>query len=307
MDPLSDVLSLLQPRSYASGGLTAGGRWSIQYPQHEGVKSYAVVKGECLLSMESIGEPVRLTAGDCLLLPHGRPFRLGSDLTTPSIDARTLYSGARYNGILSCSPGQEFVLMGSHFIVDGNAGFLLKVLPPIIHLQKESDKASLRWSVERIMQELRDPQPGGLLVVQQVAYTVLVQALRLHLAETNGESNGWLFALGHKQIGAALSSIHNDPAHTWTLSKLAASAGMSRTSFAQMFKKTVGTSPMEYLTRWRMLLAANRMKHSNDSVSQLAQSLGYQSESAFSAAFKRTLGTSPRQYSREQPSQANAS
>ena len=297
MDPLSDVLSLLKPRSYASGGLTAGGRWAIQYPQHDGIKCYAVITGECWLALEGLADAIRVRTGDCLLLPHGRSFRLASDLTSLPVDARVLYSGAAYNGIVSCNPGKEFFLVGSHFLLDGNAGLLLDVLPSIVHLQKKSDKSSMRWSVMRMMQELRDPKLGSFLIVQQIAYTMLVQALRLHLTEGLRGGVGWLFALADKQIGKAIGIMHEDPARDWTLQELAGNIGMSRTTFAQKFKRTVGVPAMEYLKRWRMLLAGDRLLHSKDPISVIAQSLGYESESAFSAAFRRTMGCSPRQYS----------
>jgi AraC-like DNA-binding protein len=75
---------------------------------------------------------------------------------------------------------------------------------------------------------------------------------------------------------------------------------MSRTSFALKFKETLGVSPMDYLTRWRMLLAADRLTHSSDAISTIASSLGYESESAFSTAFKRIMGYPPRRYSQQQ-------
>ena len=189
--------------------------------------------------------------------------------------------------------------VGGHFALAGNhAGILLGVLPPIVHIRKESDKAALRWSLERMMQELREPQPGGFLVAQHLAHMMLVQALRLHLAEGSKGGVGWLFALADKQMSAAISAMHDDPAHRWTLQELAERAGMSRSTFALKFKETVGASPMEYLTRWRMLLAGDRLANSGDPISVIALSLGYESESAFSTAFKRVMGCSPRQYSR---------
>jgi AraC-like DNA-binding protein len=99
-------------------------------------------------------------------------------------------------------------------------------------------------------------------------------------------------------MSAAINSMHDDPAHGWTVQKLAERAGMSRSTFALKFKETVGASPMEYLTRWRMLLGGDKLANSNDPISVIALSLGYESESAFSTAFKRVMGCSPRQYSR---------
>jgi AraC-like DNA-binding protein len=300
MDPLSDVLSLLKPRSYVFRGFDVGGEWSIQFPRHEGIKCYAVVLGRVWLSVEGVPDATRLQAGDCFLLPRGRPFRLASDMNLTPVDALTILSGAGDAAIATYNGGGDFFGVGGYFDFAGDhAGILLSALPPIVHIRRESDKAALRWSMERMMQELREPQPGGFLVAQHLAHMMLVLALRLHLAEGPG-GVGWLFALADKQMGAAINAMHGDPAHRWTLQGLAERAGMSRTSFALKFKATVGASPMEYLTRWRMLLAGDRLAHSSDPISVIALSLGYESESAFSTAFKRAMGRSPRQYGRGQ-------
>jgi AraC-like DNA-binding protein len=205
----------------------------------------------------------------------------------------------RVGAIGKWNGGGDCFIVGGHFALDGaHADILLGVLPPIVHIRKESDKAALRWSLERMRQELHDPQPGGVLVAQHLAQMLLVQALRLHLAEGLKGRVGWLFALADKQMSAAMNAMHEDPARRWTLQELAGRAGMSRSTFALKFKETVGTSPMEYLTGWRMRLAGDRLTNSNDPVSVIALSLGYESESAFSTAFKRTMGCSPRQYGR---------
>ena len=302
MDPLSDVLSLLKPRSYVSAGFDAGGDWSIQFPdQHEHLKCYAVVSGECWLSVEDVPDSVRLKTGDCFVLPSGRPFRLASDMTLTPTDAGAIFPPAREGGVVSLNGGGDFFLVGSRFAVSGNhAGILLGMLPPIVHIWKESDRAALRWSVERMMQELREQQPGCFLVAQHLAHMMLVQALRLYLTEGSRDDVGWLFALADKPIGAAINLLHANPAHCWTLQELAERANMSRSTFALRFKERVGASPIEYLTRWRMLLAGDRLENSSDPISVIALSLGYESESAFSTAFKRVMGCSPRQYSRGQ-------
>lgn len=303
MDPLSDVLSLLKPRSHMSAGLEAGGDWSILFPDPQGsIKCGAVVKGECWLSVDDVAEPIRLNSGDGFLLPSGRPFRLASDLGLPPRDARELFPHARNGGIVSYNGGGDFSLVSSRFNLAGShADLLLGMLPPAVHVRSEPDQSSLRWSVERMMLELRNQKPGNILMIQHLAHMMLVHALRLHLAEGTRGGVGWLFALADRNVGAAIAAIHNDPAQRWALQSLAEVAGMSRSSFAQRFKETVGTSPMEYLTRWRMLLAGDRLENSGDSVSAIALSLGYESESAFSTAFKRVMGCSPRRYSRGHP------
>jgi AraC-like DNA-binding protein len=299
MDPLSDVLSLLKLHGYGCGGFDVGGDLCLQFPKHAGIKCYAVVSGQGWLSVAGVPDPVQLKAGDCFLLPLGFPFQLASDLTVPPVDALTIIRAASKNGsIASFNGGGNFFIAGGHFALTGShAGVLQAMLPPIVHIRNEADKAELRWCMERMRQELREPRPGGFLVAQQLATMILVQALRLHLAEGLGNGVGWLFALADRQMAAAINAMHDDPAHRWTLQSLAERAGMSRTSFTLKFKETVGASAMDYLTRWRMLLAGDRLVNSSDPISVIARSLGYESESAFSTAFKRIMGCSPRQYS----------
>ena len=298
MDPLSDVLSLLKPRSFISGGFGVDGDVAIQFPKHPGIKCYAMVSGQCWLSVEGVPDAVLLTAGDCFLLPRGMPFRLATDLSLPPVDFNILRAARKSYDAVSNNDGREHYLVGGHFVFTGShADVLLKSLPPIVHIRKESDKAAMRWSLERMKEEVRDPQPGSSLIAQQLACMMLVQALRLHLAESARGSVGWLFALADKQMSAAITCMHDDPGHPWTLQNLAERVGMSRSVFALKFKETVGATPMEYLTRWRMLLAGDRLKNSGDSISVIASSLGYESESAFGKAFRRVMGCSPRQYS----------
>jgi AraC-like DNA-binding protein len=299
MDPLSDVLSLLKPNSYMFRGFDAAGQWSLRFPPADGIKCYAVVSGHCWLAVDGVPEPVRLGAGDCLLLPGGRAFRFASDLDLPAVDAKAIFTATPDGVVASLNGGGEVFGLGGYFAFDGDhAGILLGVLPPIVHIRKETDRAALRWALERMIQELREPQPGGALIARHLAHLLLVQALRLHLAEVSGGGVGWLFALADRQMSAAISAMHADPARRWTLQMLAERAGMSRSAFAAKFKETVGAAPMDYLTRWRMLLAGDRLANSSDPISVIAPSLGYESESAFSTAFKRVMDCSPRRYGR---------
>lgn len=303
MDPLSDVLALLKPRSYMSKGFEAGGAWSVQFSEHyQSIKCNAIITGECWLAVDSVPGAVHLRAGDCFVLPSGRPFRLASDLNIQPVDAGHIFQQSQDGGTVSCNGGHDFFLTGSRFAVSGpDATTLLAMLPPVVHISKESDKESLRWAVERMMQELRDPRPGGLLIAQHMAHMMLVQALRIYVDNAaEGEGSGWFAALADKKLSRALNAMHENPAQRWTVQTLAERAGMSRSVFSQKFKLAVGSAPLEYLTRWRMLLAGDRLANSKEPVSAVALSLGYQSESAFSTAFKRTLGCSPRQYSQRE-------
>lgn len=299
MDPLSDVLSLLKPRSYMFRGLDAGGDWAIRFPEQQGIRCYATLSGQCWLGLEGLPTTVLLSPGDCVLLPRGYAVRLASDLSLPPADAMAVFPRAREGGIASLNGGGGTYGLGGFFEFAGrHAEVLLGVLPPIVHIREEADKAALRSSIEQIMQELREPQQGSFLVAQHLAHLMLVKALRLFLKEGSGGGVGWIYALADKQIGAAINAMHDDPAHKWTIQSLAVRACMSRSSFALKFRQTVGESPMEYLTRWRMLLAGDRLTNSSDPVSVIAATLGYESESSFSAAFKRVMKCSPRDYGR---------
>ena len=134
MDPLSDVLSLLKPRSYLSAGFDAAGPWSVQFPdQQRAIKCGAVVSGRCWLQVD--GDAVRLETGDCFLLPSGRPFRLATDLDLPPLDAVRIFSGARSGSIVTYNGGGDFLLVSSRFALAGDhADILLRMLPPIVHI-----------------------------------------------------------------------------------------------------------------------------------------------------------------------------
>ncbi len=300
MDPLSNVLSLLKPRNYLSAGFEAGGDWSIQFPhQGDGIKCNAVARGQCWLAVEGVPEPVLLNTGDSFLLPSGRSFRLASALDLVPEDGST-FSSPCEPGVLAYNGGTDLLLVSSRFELEGsNANLLLRALPPIVHIKPGSRHHALHWPVDRLMEELRAPHPGSYLVMQHLAQLMLLEALRIYLANGPNGGVGWLFAMADKSISAAISAIHDEPGRRWSLRELAAAAGMSRSAFASRFKETMGISPMEYLAQWRMMLAGERLTNSKDPVSVIAPSLGYESDTAFSMAFKKIMGNSPRQYGRQ--------
>ncbi|MEX3842807.1 AraC family transcriptional regulator [Paraburkholderia sp. BR10882] len=298
-DPLSDVLSLLKLRSYVSGGFDASGDWAVRFGPHDGIKFHAVLSGQCWVLVDGEPEPVKVIAGECFILARGRPFRIASDMAVEAIDFRTLLPDVQDGRIVTYNEGGEFLSIGGYFtLADGQADLLLNMLPLIIHVRDEPGLSTLRWCVERMRQELRERQPGGGIIAQQLATMVLVQALRLQLSNARSDGVGWLFALADKRMRAVINAMHEAPGTKWTLQTLAGQAAMSRTAFALKFKELVGLSPMDYLTRWRMTLAADKLRHSRDSVAEIARALGYESENSFSTAFKRVMNCSPRQYGR---------
>jgi AraC-like DNA-binding protein len=299
MDPLSDVLSLLKLRSYVSGGFDASGDWAVQFDPHDGIKFHAVVSGECWVSVDGAPEPVKVRAGECFLLARGKAFRIASDMAVVPISLDALLPPVHDGRIVTYNKGGEFLSIGGYFtLANGQADLLLSMLPPLIHIREEPARATLRWCVERMRQELCDPQPGDFVVAQQLATMVLVEALRLYLSDRGRDGIGWLFAHADKRMRGAINAMHEFPGRRWTLQTMAEQAAISRTSFALKFKETVGLALKEYLTRWRMTLAADRLTNSRDPISEIGLALGYQSEKAFSTAFKRVMNCPPRQYGR---------
>jgi AraC-like DNA-binding protein len=300
MDPLSDILAILKPESYLTAGLDAGGEWAIRFGNRTGIiKCHAVTAGACWLAVDGMEAPVRLTAGDCIILPSGRPFTLASDLTLTPAEAHDVLGSARPGDLIVRNGGGGFAFIGTRFEVDGRkAGTLLGTLPPLIHLHEADDRAAMRWCITQMMMEMRVGRPGGTLAARHLAHLMLLQAFRLHLSRQAGDHVGLLYALADPHLGKAIEAMHSDPAHHWTLAALAGRAGLSRSVFAQRFRERVGETPIGYLAQWRMMLAKDRLTNGNDTLATIANGLGYESENAFNTAFHRLVGCSPRRYAR---------
>jgi len=300
MDPLSEVLSLLKPHGYITGGFDAGGRWALALDDLAGrIKCYAIVSGACWLRVQDVDEPVRLREGDCFVLPSGRPAIIGSGPDVEPTRASEVLGPGRGGGRVTYNGGGDVFMVGSRFEVNSrHAEVLLRTMPPLMQVRTSGDRARLRWSIELMMEELREGRPGSALVAQQLAHMMLVQALRLYLSERSRDDVGWFAALADPQLSAALGAMHEDPAYPWTVEKLAGRAGMSRSVFAERFRARTGETPIAYLTRWRMMLAGERLVQGRDTLARIAGSLGYESEHAFNTAFKRVMGISPRRYAR---------
>jgi AraC-like DNA-binding protein len=144
---------------------------------------------------------------------------------------------------------------------------------------------------------------GSATMRTHLTHILLVQVLRTLLtpgAPARGAAPGWLGALSDRQVGTALTLLHDQPARRWTVADLAAAVSMSRSSFAMRFRALVGLPPLDYLVRWRMQIAARALRRTDRTVADIGSELGYTSESAFSNAFKRVLGQSPSRYRRAQ-------
>jgi AraC-like DNA-binding protein len=304
VDPLSEILSILKPESYLSAALDVGGAWALRFGNRPGtIKCHAVTAGACWLAVDGMDKAVRLTAGDCIILPSGCPFNLASDLTLHPVEAGDVLGNARPGDAVVHQGGGDFAFAGTRFDVDiRKAGALLGTLPPLIHLHLAEDRAAMRWCIQQMMTEMQSGRPGGALAARHLAHLMLLQAFRLHLSRQADDRVGLLYALADPKLGKAIEAMHLEPAHRWTLAELAGRAGLSRSIFAQRFRERVGETPIDYLTQWRMMLARDRLEGGRETLETIANAVGYESESAFNTAFKRVIGCSPRRYARAEAS-----
>ncbi|MGA5313498.1 AraC family transcriptional regulator [Streptomyces pseudogriseolus] len=299
MDPLEDVLTLLDTRSQLSTGLVAGGRWALRFEPPQGVKFNAVRRGSCLLEVDGVDGPIPLAEGDCYLLARPRPFTLRSDPETTPVAAGPVFARAE-GGVARAGEGDEVFLVGGRFSFGARAQeLLLDRLPPVVHVPAGTQHAeTVRWALDAIDQELTRGQPAAGLVAEHLAVVMLVHVLRLHLARDAHTASGWLAGLSDPVVAAALTALHRDPARRWTVADLAGTAAVSRSTLAARFRTAVGHGPLEYLTRWRIELAARQLREGSATLAVIARSVGYGSESALSVAFKRVMGVAPGDYRR---------
>ncbi|MGS2642463.1 cupin domain-containing protein [Streptosporangium sp. LJ11] len=300
VDPLHDVLTLVGTTSRLSVGLVAGGEWALSFEPPSAVKFNAVRRGHGLLTVDGVPEPIDLAEGDCFLLTRPRAFTLASGPGVRPVPAHPVFAAAT-DGVARVGTGEDVVFIGGRFDFGERAQeLLLDVLPPVIHVPgRTAEAATVRWALEQIDAELRDRPLASTLVTEHLAMIMLIHLLRLHLAVAGpGAVSGWLAGLTDPIVASALGAMHARPAHAWTVAQLAGVAAVSRSTLAARFKQAVGQGPLDYLTGWRIELAAQRLRRGDETVAAIAREVGYGSESALSNAFKRVTGASPREYRR---------
>ncbi len=265
---------------------------------------HLITEGECFLEM--VGQPpLRLSAGDAIIFPQGDAHRMTSH---PGLPPAT---GARLDAVLARRPrylsygggGPTTRLVCGYLACDAPlARMLLGGLPPVVRVNVRGSSAGvwLEASVRYALGEARSPRPGGAGVLAKLAEVLFIEVLRLHMVEQSAGRTGWLAGVGDRIVGAALKALHRDPARAWTLEDLAREANTSRSVLAERFQQLVGSSPIQYLTQWRMLLAANLLCRSNATLTRIAEDVGYQTDTAFSRAFRREFGTPPAAWRRNQ-------
>ena len=304
MDVLTDVLETVRVVAACYGRLEATAPWGIRVRPGEDAKFHVVLEGHARLVVEGVAEPIELSAGDIVALPHGHAHSLLDD---PSITAQPLEEllvcrARGDNSVLRVGGGGQSstIVSGRFRFEDRKNNPLLSVLPPVITLRGEMGK-SVRWlepTLKFIACEAQSGRPGSQTVIARLADVLFIQIVRGHLASLPVNGSGWLGALADGQIGAALGHIHQSPEQDWTVQSLAAKVAMSRSAFASRFMRLVGEPPLSYVTRWRMQKAASMLRDGKQTLAEVAAQVGYDSEAAFSKAFKRAVGSAPGAYRR---------
>ncbi|CAN7414067.1 MULTISPECIES: AraC family transcriptional regulator [unclassified Variovorax] len=309
MDALSETLRVVRlvGAIFINARFTAP--WCYQSPRADTVAPilepgaervvifHLITEGECYV--ELAGEPpVHLMAGDAIIFPQGDAHRMTSQ---PGLPPAT---GGRLAEVLTRRPrqlaygggGATTRLVCGYLACDARlAGMLLAGLPALVRVNVRGSNAGnwLEASVRYALAEARSPRPGGAGVLAKLSEVLFIEVLRLYMNEQGEGRTGWLAGVGDRIVGAALNALHKSPAHAWTLDELARTAGSSRSVLAERFQQLVGSSPMQYLTQWRMLLAANLLCRSNAPLASIAEDVGYQTDTAFSRAFRREYGAPP--------------
>lgn len=268
----------------------------MRYSAHDAPGFTIILKGECWVSFEE-SQPIRLEAGDFLLLPSTPAFTLSSH---PGVGCkfRDPTDQAVRHGEQDGEASFESI-GGSFRIEQINAPLVLALLPRFVHLSAtEGRSARLGTVVQLIRDECASQEPARDMILQRMIEILFVEALRWRGPIESADRAGLLHAMRDQSLARVLSAIHADVRAHWTVASLARVAGQSRSAFAARFNEVLGCGPIEYLARWRMALAKDSLVRGAKTLDRIADEIGYESASAFSTAFRKRLGCPPGQYAR---------
>lgn len=314
-DPLSDVLRTVKLTGSLFFLVDATSPWCVDVPEASAfaetlfpgarhiVSYHVVVEGRGYARIPDL-EPVLFEQGDIIVFPHADPYRMES---TPGVEPELDHEQ-------TLSFFREMAAGNLPFVVPEGGGAepkarfvcgflgcdarpfnpLLAHLPRLLRVAARRDEGDmLDRLVELTLAEARSTRSGSESVRLRLSELLFVEVMRRHLDELPEEHSGWLGGLRDPVVGRALGFLHGDPAHPWTLAELAGVLGTSRSVLAERFTKVLGQSPLQYLTHWRIQIAASMLAEGSTKIGAVALNVGYSSEAAFSRAFKKLAGVPP--------------
>jgi AraC-like DNA-binding protein len=297
IDPLAEVVTLLQPGARFSKLVLGAGSWRVRRSDSGQPLYYVILEGACRMAIEG-HEPIELVSGDFVLIPAAHGVSMSS-LVPPPRGVETLAPlvlGNNEFGIGDPDGPIDLRMMVGHCSFGSpDASLLVSLLPQIVHVRGVDRLATL---VQLVRDESRAQRPAREVVLSRLLEVLLIEALR-STAETTA-SPGLVRGLSDARLAAAIRVMHEHPTRAWTVADLAKEAALSRSTFFERFNRAVGVAPMEYLLTWRMALAKNLLRRNEGRVAEVAQRVGYSSASTFSVAFTRHVGRPPSQYAREE-------
>ncbi|MGH9590914.1 MAG: cupin domain-containing protein [Terracidiphilus sp.] len=313
MDVLSEVLRVvrLQGALFYNGEFSSP--WSVYAAGSHALARYfgteskrmivyhLLTEGHASVRLDS-GDRLSLAAGDIVMIPHGDRHVVENGPATPTVD-----DGAHLADILSQGlkrwrvggGGEVTRFICGYVACDLRLGqAFLSGLPPLfkVSMRTHPSGAWLENSIRFFVDQEDRVQPGGEAVLAKLSEVLFVETLRAWIAQLPTDQTGWLAGARDPEVGKVLASMHRNPAHPWTIASLAKEAGMSRSVLAERFRHYLNQTPMAYLTRWRLQLAAQMLTSTNNPVLQIAADVGYESEAAFNRAFKRDFEVPPARF-----------
>jgi len=260
---------------------------------------HVLTEGRCKARLVAGGETLEFGAGDLIMLPRDDTHLLGSDLRMAPTFAEALVQPAAGGELMRIEHGgggeKTRFICGFLRCDERLCRPMLETLPRLLRVPL-GDGPATAWLTSLLHAGTREtsaPRPGGETVLAKLSELLFVEALRRYIELLPEQQTGWLAGLRDRYVGRALALMHKQPARNWTVDELAVKVGLSRSSLAQRFTDFIGQPPMQYLTRWRLTIAAQRLRNEKIALARLAADSGYDSEAAFNRAFKRALGTTP--------------
>jgi AraC-like DNA-binding protein len=298
LDPLAQIVTLLQPSAPFSKRVSGAGPWRVCHAQLERPYYCAILEGACRLASRDQAE-ILLHAGDFVLIPAVSGFEMSS--LTPAgpqdlVETPVLLADGEFRvGTVAATPDVRF-LVGYCAFASPDMPLLASLLPSLIHIRGEKRLATL---VQLLIDENRAQRPAREVILARLLEVLLIETLRAS-AEIS-PAPGLLRGLADERLVQAIRCMHDSPAEPWTVAELAQAAALSRSAFYERFRRVVGLTPMAYLLAWRMALAKDLLRRREAGIAEIAVQVGYSSASTFTVAFTRHVGQSPASYVRMSP------